>query len=79
MTAGTLRPGPSPAKYTDDDDGYTPPPESIINDAGDVHIFVSRDGASYNVIYNVTYDDAGADEAKWKEFSAVDADNARTQ
>ncbi len=60
---------------SEEDDNYEPPAENIINDAGDVHIFVSRDGASYKVIY----DDAGADEAKWKEFSALDADNARTQ
>ena len=60
---------------TEDDDGYTPHPDNIINDAGDVHIFVSRDGLSYKVIY----DDGGADEAKWRKFSSLDADNARTQ
>ena len=48
-----------------DDDGFVPPPDMFVNDAGDVHILVAADGESYRVF--------GAGE--WREFSAVDSDN----
>ena len=48
-----------------DDDTFTPPAGSFINQADDVHILVSKDGKTYRV--------RGAGE--WKEFSAVDSDN----
>lgn len=57
---------------TTSDDGYLPSAENIVNDAGDVHIFVSADGKKYKVIHGKL------DSNQWKEFSAVDADNART-
>lgn len=50
-----------------EDDGYTPQADSVINNAGDVHIFVSADGSTYDVVNNGT----------WREFSAVDSDNVR--
>lgn len=50
---------------TNEDDGYLPSQENIINNAGDVHIFVAPDGMSYRVVAR----------GVWKEFSAVDSDN----
>jgi hypothetical protein len=50
-----------------EDDGHTPPADTVINNAGDVHIFVSVDGSTYKVVNNET----------WREFSAMDSDNVR--
>lgn len=50
-----------------EDDSYTPPADTVINNAGDVHIFVSNDGSTYKVVNDET----------WREFSAVDSDNVR--
>lgn len=51
-------------EYEDDDD-FNPPAGSVINNAGDVHIYVSDDGSRYSVV-------AAGEEL---EFSAVDSDN----
>ena len=48
-----------------DDDDYVLPAGAVINDAGDVHVLVSRDGRRYRVFAN----------GEWREFSAVDAEN----
>ena len=60
---------PDTGTFTDSrdssDDGYIPPAENVINQAGNVHIFVAEDGSSYRVV-------AGG---VWKEFSTVDSVN----
>lgn len=50
-----------------EDDGFTPPADSVINNAGDIHIFVSADGSSYVV----------ESDGTWRQFSAVDSENLR--
>ncbi len=50
---------------TAEDDNFVPDISSYINNAGDVHIYVSTDGFRYKVVAN----------GQWKEFSAVDSDN----
>jgi len=50
---------------TKEDDGFTPPDGTVVNEAGDVHIIVAQDGSSYRVYAS----------GKWYEFSAVDSQN----
>lgn len=49
------------------DDGYVPPKELVVNEAGTVHIYVARDGLSYRV----------RAEGFDRSFSARDSDNKR--
>ncbi len=51
-----------------EDDNFSPPDDSVFNDAGNVHIFVSADGLNYVVV---------TEDGSWKEFSAVDSENPR--
>jgi len=49
------------------DDGFQPDMKAIVNEAGDVHIFVAKDGTSYRVYAN----------GEWADYSAVDSANPR--
>jgi len=54
------------SNQTNDDNGYLPDTTMFVNNAGDVHIYVSADGNSYKVVYGDL----------WEEYSSVDADNS---
>lgn len=57
------------SNHTDLDNDYTPDSSMVINDAGDVHIFVSADGRSYTVETDHTNE--------IRKFSSVDSDNVK--
>ena len=58
----------SDSNKTNEDDAFTVPADSFINNAGDIHIFVKAGGRVYTVVVA---------DGSFRDFSAVDSDNVR--